>query len=243
MHSNKYTFSFTIIITIIASTLLALASTMLEERQDYNIDVDKKKNILKCIGINVEEMSSEKIVEEYDRNIKNIIITKDGKVDENLLLDDLVYSEVKSTGQQLYNFNNKEYLPIYISSNPSSLIIPISGKGLWSTLYGYIALEKDFNTVKGITFYQHGETPGLGGEVDKLWFQENFIGKKIYDVNDKFVSVEVVKGKVSDIYSGNKVNHAVDGISGATITSRGVSNFIKSDLGRYLNYFKENKVN
>jgi len=243
MHSNKYTFSFTIIITVIASTLLALASTMLEEIQDYNIDVDKKKNILKCIGINVGEMSSEKIVEEYDRNIKNIIITKDGKVDKNLLLDDLVSSEVKSTGQQLYNFNNKEYLPIYISSNPSSLIIPISGKGLWSTLYGYIALEKDFNTVKGITFYQHGETPGLGGEVDKLWFQENFIGKKIYDVNDKFVSVEVVKGKVSDIYSGNKVNHAVDGISGATITSRGVSNFIKSDLGRYLNYFKENKVN
>ena len=243
MHSNRYTFSFTIIITIIASTLLALASTMLEERQDYNIDVDKKKNILKCIGINVDEMSSEEIVEEYNRNIKNIIITKDGKVDENLLLDDLVSSEVKSTGQQLYNFNNKEYLPIYISSNPSSLIIPISGKGLWSTLYGYIALEKDFNTVKGITFYQHGETPGLGGEVDKLWFQKNFIGKKIYDINDKFVSVEVVKGKVSDIYSGNKVNHAVDGISGATITSRGVSNFIKSDLERYLNYFKENKVN
>ena len=134
-------------------------------------------------------------------------------------------------------------MPIYISSNPSSLIIPISGKGLWSTLYGYIALEKDFNTVKGITFYQHGETPGLGGEVDKLWFQKNFIGKKIYDVNDKFVSVEVVKGKVSDIYSGNKVNHAVDGISGATITSRGVSNFIKSDLGRYLNYFKKHKIN
>ena len=114
---------------------------------------------------------------------------------------------------------------------------------MWSTLYGYIALEKDFNTVKGITFYQHGETPGLGGEVDKLWFQENFIGKKIYDVNDKFVSIEVVKGKVSDIYSGNKANHAVDGISGATITSRGVSDFIKSDLSRYVNYFKENKFN
>ena len=76
MHSNRYTFTFTIVITIIASTLLALASTVLEERQDYNIDVDKKKNILKCVGINVDEMSSEMIVEEYSRNIENLIIAE-----------------------------------------------------------------------------------------------------------------------------------------------------------------------
>ena len=242
MHSSRYTFTFTVVITIIASTLLALASTLLEERQDYNIDVDKKKNILKCVGINVDEMSSEMIVEEYSRNIENLIISYDGKVDDSILLDDLIISETKSTGQQFYNYNEKEYLPVYISSNPSSIIIPISGKGLWSTLYGYIALEKDYNTVKGITFYQHGETPGLGGEVDKKWFQENFIGKKIYDLNDKFVSIEVVKGKVLDVYSGEKINHAVDGISGATITSKGVSDFIKNDLKRYDEYFAENKI-
>ena len=79
-------------------------------------------------------------------------------------------------------------------------------------------------------------------KVDKKWFQENFIGKKIYDLNDKFVSIEVVKGKVLDVYSGEKINHAVDGISGATITSKGVSDFIKNDLKRYDEYFAENKI-
>ena len=149
----------------------------------------------------------------------------------------------KTTGQLNYFINNNEYLPAYKSSNPETFIIPISGKGLWSTLYGYLALEKDLNTVKGLTFYKHGETPGLGGEVEKKWFQNNFVGKTIFDQTGQLVSVKVVKGKANDVLSGEALNHGVDGISGATITSRGVSDFLKRDLLRYEPYMKNNRSN
>ena len=101
----------------------------------------------------------------------------------------------------------------------------------------------DLNTVIGITFYKHGETPGLGGEVEKKWFQNNFVGKKIFNQTGELVSVKVVKGKVNDVYFGEALNHGVDGISGATITSRGVSYFLKRDLLKYEQYLKNNRMN
>ena len=115
---------------------------------------------------------------------------------------------------------------------------PIVGKGLWSTLYGYFALEGDLNTVRGITFYKHGETPGLGGEISKPWFQENFAGKRILDDDGSLVSVSVVKGFAADQYSDpGDLEHHVDGISGATITARGVSAMVKEALEQYEPYF------
>jgi Na+-transporting NADH:ubiquinone oxidoreductase subunit C len=149
----------------------------------------------------------------------------------------------KSTGQIQYYLDNIEYLPAYKASNPESFIIPIAGKGLWSTLFGYFALEKDLNTVKGISFYKHGETPGLGGEVEKKWFQDNFIGKKIFNSSAELISIKVVKGKAGDVLSSDALIHGVDGISGATITSRGVSEFLKNDLLRYEPYINRNKSN
>ena len=100
-------------------------------------------------------------------------------------------------------------------------------------MFGFIAIGEDGNTVKGITFYKHGETPGLGGEVEKEWFQENFVGKKIYNLDKKLVSVKVVKGKASDVLIGNDLEHGVDGISGATVTSNGVTKFLRSYLKKH----------
>ena len=90
--------------------------------------------------------------------------------------------------------------------------------------------------MKGITFYNHGETPGLGAEIEKDWFQNNFLGKKIKDLSGKLVSIEVVKGK-----SGDNI-HAVDGISGATITSRGVTDLLKHDLEKYSVYLNKQEL-
>ena len=99
-------------------------------------------------------------------------------------------------------------------------------------MYGFVSLSSDVIQIKGITFFKHGETPGLGGEVDNPSFQKRFINKRIFDINNDLVSVEVVKpGKA-------KGDYQVDGLSGATITSNGLSNFLKNDLMRYLNYFK-----
>ena len=104
-------------------------------------------------------------------------------------------------------------------------------------MYGYFAIEPDAVTVKGITFYRHKETPGLGGEVDKEWFKNNFIGKRLVDNDGKLVSIEVIKGFVSD--KDPEAYRKVDGISGATITCKGVTTFLKKDLNKYEPYFKK----
>ena len=127
---------------------------------------------------------------------------------------------------------------MFYHSSKEVYVIPISGKGLWSTLFGFIALDRDKNTVKGITFYKHKETPGLGGEVDKMWFQNNFVGKKIFNTNDNLVSVKVMKGSAS-VLSQEMQQHAVDGITGATITSNGLTNFLLADLTRYEGFLRK----
>ena len=111
--------------------------------------------------------------------------------------------------------------------------IPISGKGLWSTLYGFFAIEPDGITAKGITFYAHKETPGLGGEVDKAWFQNNFIGKKFINDQGELIGIKVVKGKADPAS-----DYEVDGISGATITSKGLESFLADDLKKYESFLK-----
>jgi len=227
----------------VVSLLLALTSTQLKELQEFNIELDKKKNILKCIGKDLSLMNADAIFKEYESNISNIILKLNGDIAANIASENLESVPNKSTGEVKYFLNNIEYLPAYKSSNPEAFIIPISGKGLWSTLFGYFALEMDLNTVIGITFYKHAETPGLGGEVEKKWFQNNFVGKKIFNQTGELVSIKVVKGKVNDLYSGEALKHGVDGISGATVTSRGVSDFLKRDLLRYKQYLKNNRTN
>jgi Na+-transporting NADH:ubiquinone oxidoreductase subunit C len=118
-----------------------------------------------------------------------------------------------------------------MDSIPTGFSIPISGKGLWSTIYGYIALEPDGETVKGIKFYKHGETPGLGGELEKDWFTSNFVGKRIFNETGDLVSIEIVKGIANP--NSKNFTHQVDGISGSTLTGRGMNKFLKEDLQVY----------
>ena len=136
--------------------------------------------------------------------------------------------------------DRKEYVPFYRriddAGNDVAYCIPVSGYGLWSTLYGYLALQKDCDTVQGITFYKHAETPGLGGEVDNPAWQAQWRGKKILEGGD-LVSIRVKKGRVDPAIAREK-NHQVDGLSGATITSNGVTRFIEKDLKTYEPYLK-----
>ena len=157
-----------------------------------------------------------------------------------------------STGILLRRFNGKvgllaarakkpraEYDPgfkvIYVyqpSGAPEAYVIPIEGYGLWDLMKGYIALDLDLNTVKGISFYEHKETPGLGARVEEDWFKQSFIGKKILDDQGNLVSIQVAKGK------SQGGPHVVDGISGATLTGDGVNEFLMRDLSQYEPYFK-----
>lgn len=108
------------------------------------------------------------------------------------------------------------------------IILPVHGYGLWSTMYGFLALEADANTVAGIGFYEHGETPGLGGEIDNPSWQENWEGKKLYD-EDGEVAIRVIKGAVGE--GTPQREHTVDGLSGATITANGVNHMVRFWVG------------
>ena len=232
---NKYIFILTI--TIISSFFLSLASEGFREKRNKNIEIDKKKNILSAIGININNFDISDIDDYFKNNIDTLIINLNGLVEKNVSINDLIEIENKSTGEMKFYYQNKEYLPLYLEAKENVVIMPVSGKGLWSSLFGYFAIDaSDYSTVKGITFYAHGETPGLGAEISKKWFQDNFVNKKIYDSNNNFKSIIVAKGKAD-----SNSDYEVDGISGATITSNGVTTLIDRDLRRYEPYFINNR--
>ncbi len=207
MHSNAYTYRFIIILTGLAALLLSFASTSLKSRQDFNRELDTKKNILKVVNLYNDTMTQDEVVSIFSKSIESKFV----------------------------NENSLNYYECKTNNNLEGYIIPVSGKGLWSTINGFLALNPDMNTVKGITFFEHGETPGLGGEIEKDWFTSQFVGKKIFDVNQNLVSVAINKGKVSEV-----TDHEVDGISGATLTTKGVSDFLLFNLKNYEEFLTQN---
>lgn len=221
MKDNIYTLFYAVVLCAVSSALLALASTALKPRQEANKLVDKQKNILMAAGL-------------YDR-------TKTYSNEEITTLFKEKLTEVKKE----IKVNDKVETRIFYTSSENSkvngYIIPVSGKGLWSTLYGYLALKEDLNTVKGITFYEHGETPGLGGEIEKEWFQNNFVDKKVKDANGNVVGITVCKGKAKDTVKADQLPNAVDGISGATLTANGVTALIEKGVKEYMPLLKESR--
>ena len=125
---------------------------------------------------------------------------------------------------------------VFEDNGTKKYIVPMAGKGLWGPIWGYVAFEGDMNTIYGSTFDHKTETPGLGAEINQPDFQDKFIGKTIFD-GAEYVSVEVVKGG-SDVEGKS---HLVDGISGGTITSKGVGEMMKRTLNVYVPYFKGNQ--
>ena len=152
MHKNSYVFFFAAVVTVTCSLLLAAAANLLRDRQQENITLDIQKNILASAGIGSEkgqQLARKEILDLYDKYIRSKVITRSGE------------EVTDKTVEQLDPKKDTNLLPLYYAEDNgriSAYIIPISGKGLWSTIYGYLALASDLNTVKGITFYKHGET-------------------------------------------------------------------------------------
>ena len=225
MRNNSYTLIFTSCVTIVLGIILATTTDNLRERQKINEELDIKKNILYALGYkqNIDNPWTNEIVESlYNNSINEIDLDQKGTVFQK-------QEDIEKNPLKIYQSMDNGLIAGYA--------IPIEGKGLWGTMYGYFAIEPDAVTVKGITFYKHKETPGLGGEVDKEWFKNNFIGKRLVDNDGKLVSIEVIKGFVSD--KDPEAYRKVDGISGATVTGKGITTFLKKDLNKYEPYFKK----
>ena len=165
-----------------------------------------------------------------------MVLDLDGKVVEGKKPEDL--PKKSATGEE----KRPKYLPLYQQLDENKKVVgyvyPVSGKGLWSTLRGYLAVKPNGSEIVGLAFYSHAETPGLGAEIEKTWFTTNFIGKTLMK-NGQLVGVNVVKGKAANqtTYATQK-DHMVDGISGATITGNGVAKMMRVIPRRYLKFFQ-----
>lgn len=225
--SASYAFRFAAAVCVACSLLISTAATVLRPRQQANERLDVQRNILRAAGLGglAPGAGPEELRALFESRIQGVVVDEEGRLVPGLAPADL---DPKDPGG---------LLPFYVSRDErgavGSYCLPVSGMGLWSTLHGYLALEPDAATVRGLTFYKHGETPGLGGEVEKDWFQANFKGKSILDREGRLVSVAVAKGKVAERIPERDRPHYVDGISGATMTGKGLTAFLKEDLAAY----------
>ena len=212
-NSNLYIVIYSTVMVVVVATLLAVAALALKSRQDANILNEKKEAILSSLSLQGQN---------YDEVIEAFVVNEQGEKIEGQdplqLLFDLKTAFAENT------------LPVF-KAEDGRIVVPVSGVGLWGPMWGYVALEKDMNTISGIVLDHAGETPGLGAEVATPKHQAMYKGKTIFE-GDEFVSVTLRKGGAKD------PNHEVDAISGGTKTSDGVTAMLKSSLGAYLPLLK-----
>ena len=228
VNKNSYTFGFAAIMVIIVAALLSAAAIGLKPFQDRNIELEKKQNILISVGIVSDRDGSEELYTTYIKS--ELVLNNKGEEVEGSAFDIDLSKELKKDA-------DAQLLPLFISEvdGATRYIIPLRGKGLWGPIWGFISLEDDLNSVFGAVFDHKGETPGLGAEINKPMFQDPFAGKAIFD-GEEFKSIMVIKGGAAE---GDM--HGVDGISGGTITSDGVTDMLSERLTMYLPYFNKIK--
>ena len=229
--SNTYILLYSAAITVVCGGLLAFAAVSLKPMQDANIAMEQKKNILASVLTLKEGESIDSI---YSKQVKGFIIDYEGNVKEGLKPEQVVVAvEYKKAPKD-------RLLPVYEFRNDSNkveyAVMPVYGYGLWNNIWGFVAVKSDFNTIQGVKFQHAGETPGLGARIESEEIQERFKGKSIFE-HGTLTAVTIQKGEGID-YSNNA--HKVDGMSGATLTGKGVNNMLKDYLACYENYLKKN---
>lgn len=227
-------------VCLVASILVSTAAVELKPIQEKNKKVDLLTNILIAgdlysEGADPQQLFAEKIETEIIDLEKGKFLSKD---DYNDQLNPNSFDIKSMANSNEYGMaipdnidkagikRQPKYMVAYIVKNKEEIekyILPLYGKGLWSTMYGFIAIDKDLQTIDGFTFYEHGETPGLGGEVDNPKWKAKWVGKKAFDANGNVI-IHVIKGTVDP--SSPQANSQVDGLSGSTLTTRGVDHLV-----------------
>ncbi|MCG8317064.1 MAG: Na(+)-translocating NADH-quinone reductase subunit C [Pseudomonadales bacterium] len=255
------------VLCIVCSIVVSTAAVVLKPEQLANKSADKKRNILAAAGLMEEGADIDQLFEKIDVKIVDIKTGEyltEANADEDwekaIVADPAGYDQRKATktpGQHFVLEGAKDkasikrqaaYATVYLAKNDAgeveTVILPVHGYGLWSTLYGFLALATDLKTVVGFGFYEHAETPGLGGEVDNPKWKSIWPGKEVFNAEGE-VDIGLVKGSVDP--NSPKAKHQIDGLAGATLTSRGVSNLVQywlgeNGFGAYLDKVKANGV-
>lgn len=231
-----------LVLCLICSIVVAGSAVGLKPRQQEQRALDKQRNILAVAGLMKADMNASEVASVYAERITprlldlktGELLTKDpASFNPSQALKDPAQSLSLDASQDPAGIKRRSNIvEIYLVKNASKqvqeVVLPIYGNGLWSMMYAFVALDTDGRTVKGITYYDQGETPGLGGEVENPNWRQQFVGKKVLDDNG-MPALKVVKGAARP---GDE--YAVDGLSGATLTSNGVQHsfdFWMGELG------------
>ena len=256
-HSVGYTLLFAASVCVVCAILVSSSAVSLSELQQTNARLDKMKNVLMAAGLAeaTEKLSPEEVNERF-RTIKAVAIELEtGRPAPDI--DTAAYDQRKAAADPDTS-REAPPNPSVIKRVPNHavvyqvldgrgevrmLVLPIEGYGLWSTLYGFVALDADTRTIRGLTYYQHLETPGLGGEVDNPSWKALWPGRVAFDETGATV-ISVIKGRAG---SPQDDPYRVDGLSGATITSRGVTYMLRFWLGEtgfgpFLKRFRESQT-
>ena len=252
-----------LVLSIVFSVVVSAAAVMLRPAQIQNQNLDIKTNILSSAGMLPEGASAETVEELFERFEVRLVDLDTGEYVEPSAVgvkDPMKYDMYKASSDPEMSTNilssedqagikrRPNVAKVYTMSENGTVtrvVLPIHGYGLWSTLYGFISLEGDLNTIEGLGFYAHAETPGLGGEVDNPRWKKQWVGKEVYDGELSEPQIRLVKGGVSADAADKE--HKVDALSGATLTSRGVQqlvNYWMSDRGYapFLQKLREGEV-
>ena len=239
--SNTYIVTYATILVVLVAAVLSFAAIKLQPMQQANIMTEKMGAILSTIGEGKEADTAPDKNKYIEAEFAKYI-TRAFFIDSTGKTTDATPEEVLESLNDLPSvFAARTAMPVFEATvtkdgaSKTEYVIPMTGKGLWGAVWGYIALSDDCNTVVGAVFDHKGETPGLGAEIAGAEFQQQFVDKKIFNNEGQFVSIDLLKGKGSS--AGNP--SAVDAISGGTLTSNGVKAMLKDCLDDYVPFFEQ----
>lgn len=251
---NLYTFVYASVLVVVVAAILSFTAITLQPIQEKNVRIEKIQNILSSVGIentvdNAEALFDKHIIDSYVLDLDGNKLESEKAFDIKLAPQvKLMYEVMKLESGDKNNLEidvikKQRKLPVYVcdKNGKKNIIIPIRGKGLWGPLWGYIALEMDYNTIFGAVFDHKAETPGLGADINQDWFQDPFKGKTIFDKDMNFTSIIVYKGGKGASVNAGDIDHGVDAISGGTITSKGLEAMVRDCLKGYAPFLKNQK--
>lgn len=226
--SNGYIFGFTIVLIAVVGTILASLSMGLKEKQTMNNVVKKKIDILAAIQIESDRSNAESIYPDFITS--DLVINNKGEKIDGVAFD----IDIRKQHRDKTLTEDMKKYPLFIADKAGKTlyIIPVVGKGLWGPIWGYIALDSDMRTIYGVSYDHQGETPGLGAEIKQKFFTDRYVGEAVANASLEYNPIVVVK----DGSGGAPLK--VDGITGGTITSKGVEEMVNRTMEIYMNYFK-----
>jgi Na+-transporting NADH:ubiquinone oxidoreductase subunit C len=240
--SNTYVLVFSAILTIVLGGLLSLANQGLKPMQQKSVELDTKKKILGSVT-DLKGKKGEEVLSLYKQSIASSVVDLDGNLIEKNEKGEPIVAENVNVAKNFKKPAEERQFPVYVYHTPGNkeaieaYILPIFGKGLWGPIYGFVALDTDLNTIKGIALDHDKETPGLGARITGDDVLTRYIGKKIFDDAGELLSVSMLKGENNP--SKALDDHHIDGMSGATITGKGVNDMLIDYMGHYKKFIEK----